>query len=92
MRSIALDIHRDFCEVAIKEGGEVRSRGRIKTGVEELEPSARTADDARPVTPGLDTARSFMDDFHPSRSPAASKASSGVRYICTRRISPPSSV
>jgi hypothetical protein len=26
----------------------------------------------------LDTARSFMDDFHPSRSPAASRASASV--------------
>jgi transposase len=37
MRSIALDIHRDFCEVAIKDGGGVRSAGRIKTSAEELE-------------------------------------------------------
>ncbi len=37
MRSIALDVHRDFCEVAIKEGGEVRSAGRIKTTREQLE-------------------------------------------------------
>jgi transposase len=37
MRSVALDVHRDFCEVAIKEGGEVRSRGRIKTDPRELE-------------------------------------------------------
>jgi transposase len=37
MRSIALDIHRDFCEVAIKQGGEPRSAGRIKTTVAELE-------------------------------------------------------
>ena len=37
MRSIALDVHRDFCEVAIKDGGEVRSAGRIKTSAEELE-------------------------------------------------------
>jgi transposase len=42
MRSIALDVHRDFCEVAIKEGGEVRSRGRIKTRPEELELFARS--------------------------------------------------
>ena len=42
MRSIALDIHRDFCEVAIKEGGEVRLRGRIKTSTEELELFARS--------------------------------------------------
>ena len=37
MRSIALDIHRDFCEVAIKDGDEVRSAGRIKTSAKELE-------------------------------------------------------
>jgi transposase len=37
MRSIALDVHRDFCEVAIKDGGEVRSGGRVKTSAEELE-------------------------------------------------------
>ncbi len=31
MRSIGLDIHRDFCEVAIAEGGgEIRSAGRIE--------------------------------------------------------------
>jgi len=43
MRSIALDVHRDFCEVAIKEGGgEVRSAGRVKTSVEELELFARS--------------------------------------------------
>ena len=31
MRSIGLDVHRDFCEVAIVEAGEVRSAGRIET-------------------------------------------------------------
>lgn len=36
MRSIALDVHRDFCEVAIKEGGEVRSARRLKTSVAQL--------------------------------------------------------
>lgn len=37
MRSIALDVHRDFCEVAVKEGGQVRLAGRVKTSREELE-------------------------------------------------------
>lgn len=37
MRSIGLDVHRDFCEVAIAERGNVRSAGRIKTRVETLE-------------------------------------------------------
>jgi hypothetical protein len=31
MRSIGLDVHRDFCEVAIVEDGEVRRAGRIAT-------------------------------------------------------------
>jgi transposase len=42
MRSIALDVHRDFCEVAIKDGGGLRSAGRIKTSVAELELFARS--------------------------------------------------
>jgi transposase len=37
MRDIALDVHIDFCEVAIAEQGEVRSGGRIKTTPEEVE-------------------------------------------------------
>src|SRR5256885_6557891 len=37
MRFIGLDVHRDFCEVAIAEGGEVRSAGRIDTEPEALE-------------------------------------------------------
>jgi transposase len=31
MRFIGLDVHRDFCEVAISEGGKARSAGRIDT-------------------------------------------------------------
>lgn len=42
MRSIALDVHRDFCEVAIKDGAEVRSAGRIKTNRAELELFAKS--------------------------------------------------
>ena len=35
-RAIGLDVHRDFCEVAIVEAGEVRSAGRIETTPEAL--------------------------------------------------------
>jgi transposase len=31
MRFIGLDVHRDFCEVAIAEAGAVRSAGRVET-------------------------------------------------------------
>jgi transposase len=37
MRHIGLDVHRDFCEVAIAEAGELRSAGRIETKPEVLE-------------------------------------------------------
>jgi len=37
MRFVALDVHRDFCEVAIAEAGEVRLAGRVKTTPAELE-------------------------------------------------------
>jgi len=37
VRAIGLDVHLDFCEVAISEGGEVRSAGRIETTPEQIE-------------------------------------------------------
>ncbi len=37
MRFIALDVHRDFCEVAIAEDGQVRLAGRVETKPAALE-------------------------------------------------------
>jgi transposase len=37
MRSVALDVHRDFCEVAIKDESGLRLAGRVKSSPEELE-------------------------------------------------------
>jgi hypothetical protein len=37
MRSVALDVHLDFCEVAIVEDGEVSSAGQIETKPEQVE-------------------------------------------------------
>src|SRR5438270_11283908 len=42
MRSIALDVHRDFCEVAIKDESGLRLAGRVKSSVCELELFARS--------------------------------------------------
>jgi len=42
VRAVALDVHRDFCEVAIVEEGRLRSAGRIKTRPDELELFARS--------------------------------------------------
>ena len=36
-RAIGLDVHRDFCEVAIVEAARVRSAGRVATTPERLE-------------------------------------------------------
>ena len=44
MRAVALDVHRDFCEVAIVEAGRLRSAGRIKARPEELELFAQSLD------------------------------------------------
>jgi hypothetical protein len=41
-RAIGLDVHLEFCEVAIVEAGVVRSAGRIQTTPEELELFARS--------------------------------------------------
>ena len=47
MRAIGLDVHLEFCEVAIAEEGKVRSAGRIETKPEQIELFARSlgADD-----------------------------------------------
>jgi transposase len=42
MRAIGLDVHLEFCEVAIAEDGEVRSAGRIETKPEQIELFARS--------------------------------------------------
>jgi transposase len=36
-RAVGLDVHLEFCEVAIAEGGAVRSVGRVETKPEQLE-------------------------------------------------------
>ena len=37
MRAVGLDVHLEFCEVAIAEDGRVRSAGRVETKPEDLE-------------------------------------------------------
>jgi transposase len=47
VRAIGLDVHLEFCEVAVAEDGAVRSAGRISTTPEEIELFAQSlgADD-----------------------------------------------
>jgi transposase len=44
VRAVALDVHRDFCEVAIVTDGRLRSAGRIQTRPEALELFAQSLD------------------------------------------------
>jgi transposase len=37
MRFVGLDVHRDFCDVAIYENAKVRSAGRVASSPEQLE-------------------------------------------------------
>lgn len=46
MRSIGMDVHREFCEIAIAEGGSVRAAGRIATEPAALELFARSLIDS----------------------------------------------
>jgi transposase len=65
VRGLGLDVHRDFCEVAIAEGGRVRSAGRIATRVPMLELFARSLapDDvvAMEATTGTDRIVSVLE-------------------------------
>jgi hypothetical protein len=36
VRAVALDVHRDFCEVAVVAEGRLRSAGRVRTRSEAL--------------------------------------------------------
>jgi transposase len=42
MRSVALDVHRDFCEVAIKDEAGLRLAGRVRTSPKDLERFAQS--------------------------------------------------
>jgi hypothetical protein len=44
VRAVALDVHRDFCEVALVAEGRLRSAGRIETRPEALELFAQSLD------------------------------------------------
>jgi transposase len=44
VRAVALDVHRDFCEVAIVDEGGLRSAGRIQTRPDALELFAHSLD------------------------------------------------
>jgi transposase len=49
VRSIGMDVHRDFCEIAIAEGGSVRAAGRVATEPQALKLLAQSLVDSDEV-------------------------------------------
>src|SRR3954454_2968698 len=83
VRAIGLDVHRDFCEVAIAEEGKVRSAGRIATRPEGLELFAQSlAKDDRVV---LEVAGNAWEiariiEGHVARVIVVSPSDTGIRH------------
>jgi transposase len=81
-RAIGLDVHRDFCEVAIVESGALRSAGRIATTPEQLElfaqSLARTDRVALEVTGGAWEFARILEP-HVARVVVVSPADTGIR-------------
>jgi transposase len=81
-RAIGLDVHRDFCEVAIVEGGALRSAGRIVTTPEALELFAQSLAPADRVS--LEVTGSAWEiariiEPHVARVVVVSPADTGIR-------------
>ena len=78
MRYIGLDVHREFCEVAIAEEGRVRSAGRIRTRRAELELFAQSlgSDDevALESTGGAVPIARILEKSGPRMCPVGGKA------------------
>ena len=81
-RAIGLGIHRDFCEVAIADAGEVRSEGPVKTTPERLELLAQSLHPrdrvAREVSGGAWELARILEP-HLARVVVVSPADTGIR-------------
>ena len=82
MRAVALDVHRDFCEVAIVAEGRLRSAGRIATTPQALELFAQSLDPrdhvALEVT-GNAWAIAAILELHVARVIVVSPSDTGIR-------------
>ena len=82
-RSIGLDAHRDFCEVAIADGGRARSAGRVGTTAEDLELfAASLASDDRVVLEATGNALAIARIIEPHVAEVVPSAA-GRRCACS---------
>jgi transposase len=86
-RSIGLDVHRDFCEVAIADGGRARSAGRIETTPEQLELFARSlGSDDRVVLEATGNALAIARILEPHVAEVVLAHAKQVRAISHARV------
>jgi transposase len=87
VRFIGLDVHRDFCEVAISEGGKARSAGRIDTSPQALElfASSLTPDD-RVVLESTGNALTIARILEPHVAEVVVANPMQVRAICHAKV------
>jgi transposase len=86
-RSIGLDVHRDFCEVAIADGGRARSAGRVATVPEELELFAQSlAPDDRVVAKATGNALAIARIIAPHVDEVVLAHAKQVRAISHARV------
>ena len=87
-RAIGLDVHRDFCEVAIAQDGEVRSAGRVDTTPERLElfgASLHPQDRVALEVSGGAWELARILERHVARVVVVSPADTGIRQARARR-------
>ena len=86
-RSIGLDVHRDFCQVAIADGGRARSAGRIATSPEQLELFAQSlAPTDRVVLEATGNALAIARILEPHVAEVVLAHSKDVRAISHARV------
>lgn len=86
-RSIGLDVHRDFCQVAIADGGRARAAGRIATTPEQLELFAQSlARDDRVVMEATGNALAIARILQPHVGEVVLAHAKQVRAISNARV------
>ena len=86
-RSIGLDVHRDFCEVAVADGGRARSAGRIATDPEQSELFARSvAPDDRVVLEATGNALAIARILEPHVAEVVLAHAKQVRAIAHAKV------
>src|SRR3954452_15988148 len=85
VRSIGLDVHRDFCEVAIAEAGAARAAGRILTTPAALELFAQSLapSDAVAVEATANAAGDRADHRAARRAGRARQSQGGAREVAS---------